>query len=411
MSSTKQLHFFVVDDDKTICALVEKLLEARGHKVTATTDSTTALEQIERLMPDCVIGDLMMPKVDGYELLRRVKAEPKLAGVRFVVLSAKAYPFDQHRAFDFGADGFIGKPINPETFYDRLERVMSDHVDLVFWGVRGTLPVAGGKAIRYGGNTSCVTLEFPRGQLFVFDGGSGIKALGDHLMRQKRTRISAKIFISHPHWDHINALPFFSPLYTQGNEFEFLGANQGDISMRQMISAQMDGVFFPITLTEFAARVYFRDLEEETFEVDGLTVRSKLLSHPGKCLGYRVEYNGRAICYVTDNEMYLDDHPHHDAHYEARLAEFVEGADALITDTTYTDDEYKTKVGWGHSCVSKVVELADRAKVKTLYLFHHDPDQSDRDIDEKLATAQHLLSERKSTTQVLAPEEGQLFRI
>ena len=311
----------------------------------------------------------------------------------------------------FGAHGYLRKPINPETFIERIDRIIDDHIDLTFWGVRGTLPVSGKKFLKYGGNTSCVTLEIPRQQFFIFDCGSGIKNLGDWFLAQNRKGINAKIFISHPHWDHINAIPFFTPLYMQGNEFEVLGANQGDITMREIVSAQMEGVYFPITLSQFAARVYFNDLEEESLTVSGIDVQTKLLSHPGKCLGYRINYNGRSICYITDNEMYVETSEYFNPHYEKRLAEFVEGADVLITDTTYTDEEYLTKEGWGHSCISKVVNLADTAKVKTLYLFHHDPDQFDDDIDRKLDTARAMLKARKSKTKCLAPKEGDSFQI
>ena len=139
--------------------------------------------------------------------------------------------------------------------------------------------------------------------------------------------------------------------------------------------------------------------------MDGVTVRTKLLSHPGNCLGYRIEYNGRSVCYVTDNELFLEDSDAYNPHYEQKLAEFAQGADALITDSTYTDAEYANKVTWGHSCISKVVEFADRAQVKTLYLYHHDPDQRDAEIDSKLDTARHLLAERGSDTVVVAPKE------
>jgi len=407
----KKHSIFVVDDDPASVELVESLLADVGHDVVSSTDSSSAREAIIDLKPDCVIADLMMPKVDGLQLCQYVRDTEELNGTKFIMISAKAYDFDHKRALDFGADGYIRKPLNSETFASRVNRVLNDHIDMTFWGVRGTLPVSGGGSLKYGGNTSCVSLEFPKQQFFIFDGGSGIKGLGDWLMSQKRTRIKGKIFVSHPHWDHINALPFFAPLYIQGNEFEVLGANQGDTTMRELISAQMDGVYFPITLTEFAARVYFHDLEEEQFEVDGIEISTMLLSHPGKCLGYRVTYNGRSICYITDNELFLESSEYHSAHYEKKLIAFCQGADALITDCTYTDEEYETKVGWGHSCMGKVVELANHAEVKTLYLFHHDPNQADSDIDAKLETATKHLSKLGSKTQVVAPQERQTFEI
>jgi len=411
MAKKKKLSFYLVDDDPDVLDAMSKLLKDDGNAVTVSRKSAGILGDIVRKKPDCVISDLMMPEVDGLQLCAAVRGHKALKHTKFVVVSAKAYDFDQKRSYDFGAHGYIRKPVNPETFIDKIHRIFEDRIDMRFWGVRGTLPVSGEKTLKYGGNTSCVTLEFPRQQFFIFDCGSGIKNVGDWLKTQNRKRINFKIFISHPHWDHINAFPFFSPLYHQGNEVEVLGANQGDISMRKIVSAQMEGVYFPITFSEFASRVYFHDLEEETLQVDGITVKTKLLSHPGKALGYRVEYNGRAICYITDNEMFVETSDFYDPHYEKRLAQFAAGADALITDTTYTDEEYKTKEGWGHSCVSKVVNLADMAGVKTLYLFHHDPDQYDDDIDRKHEDALAMLRKRRSKTKCLAPREGQAFRV
>lgn len=411
MAKKKKLRFYLVDEDPRALDAMSKLLKGAGHTVTTSRKSAGVIADIARKKPDCVISDLMMPEVDGLELCAKVRAHKALKHAKFIVVSAKAYEYDQMRSFEFGAHGYIRKPVNPDTFVDKINHVFDDQIEMRFWGVRGTLPVSGENTLKYGGNTSCVTLEFPRRQFFVFDCGSGIKNAGDWLMAQQRKRITFRIFISHPHWDHINAFPFFGPLYDQGNEVEVLGANQGDITMRQIVSAQMEGVYFPIRLSEFTARVYFHDLEEETLEVDGIAVKTKLLSHPGKCLGYRIGYNGRSICYVTDNEMYVETSEFYDPHYEKRLAEFVGGADALITDTTYSDEDYRTKEGWGHSCVSKVVNLADTAQVKTLYLFHHDPDQTDDDIDRKHETAMAMLKKRNSKTKCLAPREGQVFKI
>ncbi|MDP6390015.1 MAG: MBL fold metallo-hydrolase [Alphaproteobacteria bacterium] len=200
-------------------------------------------------------------------------------------------------------------------------------------------------------------------------------------------------------------------MYLPGNEFEVLGASHGNITMRELISAQMDGVYFPINIREFGSRVYFHDLMEGEYEISNIIVRTMLLSHPGNCLGYRVQYNGRAICYVTDNEMYNADSPFYNAHYVEKLTEFVREADALITDCTYTDDEYLSKIGWGHSSIGQVTDLAHNAEVKNLYLFHHDPDQTDTDIDHKLETVAKALEERGSKTKVVAPAESQSFTI
>ena len=295
------------------------------------------------------------------------------------------------------------------TTNKKYEQPTEGNVKMTFWGVRGTLPVPGRKTVRYGGNTSCVSIEFPKDNFFIFDAGTGIKELSSYLISEKRAPIKTTVFISHPHWDHINGIPFFAPLYAKGNRVEICGPPNGDMSMRGLISGQMDGVYFPINIKEFGATVSFHDLGEERFAIDTVEIQTMFLNHPGKCLGYRMDYKDRSICYVTDNEIYPESNRLYNESYVNKLADFVSDTDALITDCTYTDEEYEDKIGWGHSSVSQVVELADRARVKNLCLFHHDPDQTDDDIDDKLEMAQAILEKKGSSTICIAPKEGESF--
>jgi ribonuclease BN (tRNA processing enzyme) len=218
-------------------------------------------------------------------------------------------------------------------------------------------------------------------------------------------RLSARVFISHTHWDHINTVPFFGPLYARGNQIEVFGPYQGDLTIERAIAAQMESVYFPVTIREFGARLVFRDLREETLNFGPVRIDTILLKHPGYCLGYRLSCYGRSVCYITDNELYLHTDPRYDRAYVERLANFVRGTDLLITDTTYRDHEYPSKVDWGHSCVSEVADLAARAEVKRLHLFHHDPDQSDEDIDLKLKEARDALARLGAKVQCDAPAE------
>jgi phosphoribosyl 1,2-cyclic phosphodiesterase len=400
-----KLTIYVVDDSRTQAEITRALLEKAGHEVIISTASQEALERIPAVKPDCVLFDLMMPGLDGYELCRRLRGMPELTHTRLVVVSSKAYSFERKRAFEMGADGYFVKPLAPATFTADVERLVAGTLTVSFWGVRGTLPVSRPEARRYGGNTLCVSIDFPDGRLFVFDAGTGIRALSDALLAAGRTRLDGRVLISHPHWDHINALPFFGPFYMQGNSFEVCGPTHGDITMRGLINAQMDGVYFPITTREFAADVQYRDLAEGTYDIGGVPVRTMLLSHPGNCLGYRLEYAGRSLCYVTDNELYPADSPSRSDEYAERLADFCREADALITDCAYADAEYARHIHWGHSSVSQVAELAWRARVRALYLVHHDPSQNDDAIDAKLAAAQAWLATRGADTQVTAPVE------
>jgi phosphoribosyl 1,2-cyclic phosphodiesterase/CheY-like chemotaxis protein len=403
--------FYIVDDDPQVLRVQRALLEQAGHQVWSSTSSVQALTDVPTRRPDCVIVDILMPDLDGLALCKALRGQEALKNSKFVIVSAKAYEFDRQRAREIGASNYLVKPIDPETFVEQLERVLASRVTASFWGVRGTLPVPGKKTLRYGGNTSCVSMSFETDDLLVFDAGSGIKELSNNLIARAKERITARIFITHPHWDHINALPFFSPLYIPGNEFEVFGPANGDRGMRELVGAQMDGVFFPITMREFGAHVLFRDLAEETLNIGAIQISTMLLNHPGHCLGYRVDYRSSSVCYVTDNELIPAHAPRHNAAYLERLVDFVRGADALITDTTYTDAEYVDKVGWGHSSVGQVVDLAHRAEVKSLYLFHHDPGQNDDAIDAKLEQARQALARLDSATECFAPAEGDTFQL
>lgn len=405
----KKYRFFLVDDDPNIIELFSTVLETDGHMVFRNTSSVAALPQIIAKKPDCVLLDIMMPEIDGFELCKRLKAEQSLDRMKIVMVSGKTYEYDRQHALALGADDFITKPVEVTKLLGRLERIIEDWIELNYWGVRGTIPVPGEKTLKYGGNTSCISLEFTRGNFFIFDAGTGIMLLSEHLMARERSRIEAKIFISHPHWDHINALPFFTPLYMQGNEFEICGPSQNEVKMRELISAQMDGMFFPIRIKELGSRTYFNDLTEEQFEIDGIKIQTMLLNHPGHCLGYRVTYKDRSICYVTDNEIYPKSSRFFNENYNDKLKKFALNADILITDCTYSDKEYETKIGWGHSSISEVAGLADRARVKHLHLFHHDPEQTDDDIDSKLESMHEMLVNGKSKTECMAPKEKQRF--
>src|SRR5712671_5776070 len=245
------MKFFVVDDDAEILVLLERALEDAGHEVETSPSSIEALKRIPAARPDCTITDIMMPAMDGFELTRELRLRPELAQMKIIVLSAKTYEFDRRRAREMGADGYISKPFTREALLASIQEIVAAHVTVAYWGVHGTLPTPGAAFTRYGGNTSCVSVEVGGGEpLYVFDCGSGIHRLSEHLMAggSGEQRFSARIFISHTHWDHINTVPFFAPLYVRGNQIEVFGPYQGNLTIERAISAQMESVYFPVTI-------------------------------------------------------------------------------------------------------------------------------------------------------------------
>ncbi|MEO5331606.1 MAG: response regulator [Magnetococcus sp. YQC-5] len=402
----------VVDDDPDIILMMRAILGKAGYHVLGETNSLLVMERLEQEPIDCILLDIMMPGMDGLQLCQLIRGRSEWDSIKVVMVSAKPYDFDRQRALQFGADAYFVKPIEPRLFLEGLERLFQDAVQLCFWGVRGTLPIPGPHSIQYGGNTNCITMHLTKGPLFVFDAGTGIKTFSDHLLATKTFPVIAKILLSHPHWDHINGLPFFVPLYIKGNDVEICCGSQQGISTRKMISDQMDGVYFPIKIKEFSARVYFRDLQEETWEVGhGAKVSTMLLNHPGTCLGYRIDYGRRKIAYITDHELHPATSPYHNPAYEKKLIRFVEQADVLIMDATFNEAQYVQKSGWGHSTARQAALLAHLAQVKTLCLHHHDPDQRDEDITVKLEEACVHLQELRSTTRCVAPREGEIITV
>lgn len=406
MSEEKKYHFFIIDDDDTTIELYARLLKSQGHQISSSTSGKEALKKIFEVQPDCVLCDLTMPDLDGVDLLNCIRLKSDIKQPKFIIVTGKIFDFDRRRAFQNGVDGYITKPIHSDSFIKEILEILDTNIIVGFYGVRGTLPVPGPKTVRYGGNTNCVTLRIANKHFLIFDAGTGIKALSDALLSENNFPMKAKIFITHPHYDHINGIPFFVPLYMKGNQFDIYGTRHGELGIETLLNNQMENVYFPVTMKEFIADKSFHDISEETFQIEDLRIQTILLNHPGRCIGFRIDYQKKSFCYVTDNELYLENSPHYSKHEVGRLINFIKDADLALIDATYSDEEYAKKVGWGHTCVSRVVEVADKANVKLLGLYHHDLNQFDDDIDLKLKQAQALLEKLNSKTKCIAPAEG-----
>jgi len=397
----------LVDDDVELVRVVSALLKAAGYEVRAVHNGAEAMGEIERFAPQVVITDLMMPGLSGHELIAQIRSQRSLDTARIVVYSAKSFEYDYRASIGAGADAYLVKPAPNQKMLDTIAGLIAGEMKLTFWGTRGSIPRPGSGTIRYGGNTSCMSLEMTRDRLFVFDAGTGILELGRKLVAEgKRRKVS--LFISHPHWDHIQGMPFFPTLYQQGHEVVVYGTSQGNLTLREVIAGQMEAVYFPVAVKEFGAHVYYKELVEGEHVIEDLQVGAISLHHPGTTLGYRVKGpGGKTVAYLTDNELT----PNGDAYGRRRLVEFATGADVMIHDAQYSDDEYPQKVGWGHSALSEVLKLAADAKVKRLYLYHHDPFHDDAAVAAKETAGRRYFAERGLEIECHAAAEGHSISI
>ncbi len=239
-----------------------------------------------------------------------------------------------------------------------------------FWGVRGTFPCPYPSHLRYGGNTSC--LEVRAGdQILVLDAGTGVRALGKRFLKEGVRR--ATMLLTHTHLDHINGFPFFEPGYSPNFGMRILSGPLGGADcIHNALSKCMESPLFPVPLTTMRADLQFENVQPgDRFDLGpDLRVRTAALNHPGGALGYRIEHAGKTFCYVTDTEPVP-------GQLDASILDLIQGADLVVYDSTYTEDELATRRGWGHSTWNEGVRLCRAADAKALALFHHDPDHDD----------------------------------
>jgi len=283
-----------------------------------------------------------------------------------------------------------------------------------FWGTRGSIPTPGRTTHKYGGNTSCVEIRIDD-TLFICDGGTGLRELGLDLARRPQQPVVAHFLFSHMHWDHIQGFPFFVPAYGPQNTCFIYGTSHGDTRFHKLLSGQMRSDYFPVDFSDLNANILAVDLGTGTCDIDGVTVRCFDQQHPGGSYAYSFEKGGYKVVYSTDNEidLTLADPEGVQQNLEAvrpiprALVDFVRGADLLIADGQYTDEEYFPKrIGWGHPRATTAVDLAVQAGVKQLAVYHHDPMQSDGDVEAKIAACRHRAHRMHSQTFVFAAREG-----
>jgi phosphoribosyl 1,2-cyclic phosphodiesterase len=262
--------------------------------------------------------------------------------------------------------------------------VLDPHLTVRFWGVRGSVPVSCEAQARTGGNTSCVEVGLDGRQPVIIDAGTGIRALGLELMTRPRPgRGEATILLSHLHWDHIQGIPFFAPLYDADWAITFYAARPRD-ETGHAVRLQTSAPYFPAGWA-VKAKLAYEEIHDQGLEAGGMHIRPYHLSHPGGSCGFRLDGGGRTVVYVSDHE-------HGNAKVDAGLRTWAHGADLLIWDSQYTPEDFHLHQGWGHGTWLEGTRVAVDAEVKQLALFHHDPQRTDTGLDEIEAAARREFS-------------------
>jgi CheY-like chemotaxis protein len=285
-----------------------------------------------------------------------------------------------------------------------------------FWGTRGSIATPGPDTIRFGGNTSCVQVTTNAGACFIFDCGTGARALGAELVANSRGPLSVTILLSHTHWDHIQGFPFFAPLFIPGNRITVCGPEGSARSLRDVLSGQMEYTYFPVDIGQLPAVIAFEELGEGTHEMGGARVIAQYLHHPAMTLGYRIEADDASVAYLCDHEPFAETLSHDSvasfgdasiAHEgDRRHARFMADAGVVIHDAQYTPEEYPAKKNWGHSTYEYAVDLAGSSRVRQLVLTHHDPTHDDGFVEEIEKRSRGYAKQRGHRVEVCCAYEG-----
>lgn len=287
---------------------------------------------------------------------------------------------------------------------------------VTFWGVRGSIPVPGPDTLKYGGNSSCVSVNLNGGDPIIFDAGTGILRLGQKLMKESKP-LHIHLLLSHGHMDHVHGFPFFAPAYIAKNRITVMGCAHTGRSVKELLRRQMGDIYFPVEYEGLPAKMDYIDYcgnhcnvadDKDCVEIHGAKIHSHGTNHPGGGITYRVQEKKKNLVYMTDNELMSESV---DAFPFEEFVEFAAGADVLIADTQYSPEEYERTRGWGHSTYEDTARLAVEAGVKKLVLFHHDPDHNDKKVDWMEAKSRAAVKKLGGKCEVIAAREGLSIKI
>ena len=423
MNPPAQRRILVAEDVRAISLRIAHALQSHGYDVEVARDGEECLARVSFFKPDLVVLDLMMPKLHGMDVLKVLRGQEETKDLPVIICTAKDFSTELKHVRDLGVQDVIIKPFEPEVLVQKVENIFAGvcaypvagetapqtgpsglyspvldttrpHVRL--WGCRGSIPVSGPRYAQHGGNTSC--MEFAYGnERIMFDAGSGLREAGLSFLPDGPRHIH--LFITHTHWDHIQGFPFFTPIYIPGYEITIYGERGFGKNFETLLSGQLDRDYFPIQREDLRAKVNFVYLDDNPVQVGEARITREFTHHPGATVAFKIEYGGRSVAYVPDNEFlqgYLGAPgdvvrasnlvaPHEP------LLRFLDNVDLLMHEAQYPPDEYPKRIGWGHSNLASACALARLTAARKWIVLHHDPGHDDVFLHKKLNLTWQIL--------------------
>lgn len=431
----------IVDDDPMVGELSRDLLTDAGYTVTLIQESLQAIPAIKEQLPRLIVTDIMMPGITGMDICKAVKSDPALKHIKIIVVSGKSYEVEKQRAFQLGADFFVQKPYNVETFSSTVKSILdgavanpapppaapmapsiiredepeqaSDlspgQIRVTCWGARGLPPTLPNTASRYGRQTSCLSIE-TREHIFIFDAGTGIVELGREIAAKKRYYKDIWVCLTHFHMDHILGLGRFAPLFDSNFAIHLIGSNDPEKSLKEVAQATFYSSF-SLAKQPPKAKIDIYEILEDNYELfPGVKLSAMYANHPTSTMIYVLDILGKRITYSPDSEIWGDATAFQD--YDEKLGGFVKDSDLFIHDAVYNDKDYETRKHEGHSGLSIVVDFAaEKAAAKDLVLWHANPDYTDEQLDQMLADAKARAQAKGYPLNCFLPAERQTFML
>jgi CheY-like chemotaxis protein/phosphoribosyl 1,2-cyclic phosphodiesterase len=415
-------------------------LESHGYTVRVAEDGEECMDQLDEFKPDLLVLDLIMPKMNGLEVLRHLRSQQATQHLPVIVTTAKDYSTELKHIQQTGPVDVLIKPFDPELLIEKLDRHFNQaetaqglttrsqlheaveqyapvldtqrpHVKL--WGTRGSIPVCGGRYAQHGGNTTC--FEFNTGtNRILFDAGSGLRDAGQSFLAGGPCHIH--LFITHTHWDHIQGFPFFTPIYVPGFEITVYGERGFGKNIESLLCGQMDRDYFPIQREDLRAKINFVFLDDNPVKIGDVTVTREFTQHPGATVGFKVSHQGWNVAFIPDNEFLqgyigspalLERGDHLVVPYEP-MVRFLDGVDLLVHEAQYLPTDYPKRIGWGHSNLATACALTKLVKAKKWIVVHHDPDHDDAALHSKLNLTRQILKEINHPIQVVHAYDGMM---